>query len=272
MAPRCSRCRWGNSCRDGHCWVWLWGCGSSSWCVSGLGRSAPGWCCDLRLTVNWICAKHRAMEDVLKRDLHLPWRKGNLVLSCKLPSLNDSLSVWEPCLFRDSLSARSSSRRSTITWCQSHRTAGVRSSSENLQCLKLIMNLKENHLWSWAQKCCQTLWIKVRFTCGFVSCFPGEVRICQNKNAVSTVFKYRETPSLQTFSLFCSVLHLSYQVCTVAIGITASSKQCTLNFDPLSLKNDITVPSVFIMQREQPWRRNLLLSLIQWTVKLDFCI
>lgn len=49
------------------------------------------------------------------------------------------------------------------------------------------------HLWGWAQKCCQTLGIKVGFTCWFVSCFLGKVWICQNKTLLLFTYIYIRT-------------------------------------------------------------------------------
>lgn len=115
------------------------------------------------------------------------------MLSCKLPSLKDSVSVWDLSFLWDFLSAWSSSNRTTMTWIQSQKTTTGASFKQH-KTLRVgsqqLCTSKEINLWGRAQKCCQTLWIKVHFTHGFVSCFVWGVWICQNKNTVIELILY----------------------------------------------------------------------------------
>lgn len=58
------------------------------------------------------------------------------MLSCKLPSLKDSVSVWDLGFFRDFLSAWSSSKRTTMTLIKSQKTTGVSFEPQKPSCRK----------------------------------------------------------------------------------------------------------------------------------------
>ena len=61
-----------------------------------------------------------------------PKRKGSFVLRSKLPSLKDSMSVWDASFLKDVLSACSSSNRTTMTWIQSQHAVGIAVSHKNM--------------------------------------------------------------------------------------------------------------------------------------------
>lgn len=100
-------------------------------------------------------------------------------MSRELPSLKDMVSAGDPCLFRDSRSACSSSRRTTITLYRRKKNP-VRKSFSHLRILSLnqVKNLRCR-----AEKRRQALRVKVNFTAGFVWCFPRQVWIWQKKKS-----------------------------------------------------------------------------------------
>lgn len=98
----------------------------------------------------------------------------------ELPSLKAMVSAGDPCLLRDSCSACSSSRRTTITLY--HRNTTVRKSCSHLWILPLQ---RGKNLRCRAEKRRQALRVKVRFAEAFVCCFPRQVWIWQKQKSVA---------------------------------------------------------------------------------------
>lgn len=103
------------------------------------------------------------------------------MLSRELPSLKDMVSAGDPCLLRDSRSACSSSRSTTITLSRRNPAPTVRKNSSHFRILHLS---RGSNLRCRAQKRGQALRVKVNFPLGFGR-FPGQVWIWQKKNSVA---------------------------------------------------------------------------------------